>query len=80
MTRLINIFETQQIIEELSISVVTDNSGWFCRNRIFHTVLEPTFPSVLYKDYAMLHACRPKMSVVGGRHALCDLLFAVPTF
>ena len=33
-------FETQQIIEDLSISAVTDNSGWFCRNWIFQNVVE----------------------------------------
>ena len=59
MTRFVNIFETQQMIEELSLTVVTDNSGWLCRNRIFHIVLEPTFPSALYKDNAMLHALCP---------------------
>ena len=66
MIRLINKFETQQIIEELSISVVTGNSGWFYRNWIFHIVLESTFSSALYKDYAMLHAL-PVLRSPAGR-------------
>jgi len=48
VSRLIKKIKTQQIVEKLSISAVTENSGWFCRNWIFQIVLEPTFPSALF--------------------------------